>query len=165
MRPAISVVAVLRGAIKKWRALCFLALTTTLLLSACASVPMASRDADAAGKTFAPPPPGSATLYLYRESIFGAAYTVGLSVGQRSLGALAPDTWFRIDVEPGTYDVRCTTPEASASKSVQIAPGETRFVEAAIRMGFVEPRCAVFEVAPEKGRSAVTGGKRAQEIH
>lgn len=164
MRPAMSA-AVLRRVVKKRQALRFLALTTTLLLSACASVPMASRDADAAGKTFAPPPPGSATLYLYRESIFGAAYSLALSVGQRNLGALAADTWFRIDVEPGTYDVRCTTPEASGSQSVQIASGETRFVEAAIRMGFVAPRCAVFEVAPEKGRSAVTGGKRAQEIH
>ena len=142
-----------------------LALTATLLLSACASVPMASRDADTAGKTFAPPPPGSATLYLYRESLFGAAYSLALSVGQRNLGALAADTWFRIDVEPGTYDVRCMTPEASGSTSVQIASGETRFVEAAIRMGFVAPRCAVFEVAPEKGRAAVTGGKRAQETH
>jgi hypothetical protein len=164
MRPAISA-AVLSGVVKKRRAFCFLALTTTLLLSACASVPMSSRDADAAGKTFAPPPPGSATLYLYRESIFGAAYSLALSVGQRNLGALAADTWFRIDVEPRTYDIRCTTPEASDSRSIQIASGETRFVEAAIRMGFVAPRCAVFEVAPEKGRSAVVVGKRAQEIH
>lgn len=164
MRSAMSA-AVLSGVVKKRRALAFLALTATLLLSACASVPMAPRDADAAGKTFAPPPPGSATLYLYRESIFGAAYSLALSVGQRNLGSLAADTWFRIDVEPGTYDIRCTTPEASDSKSFQIASGETRFVEAAIRMGFVAPRCAVFEVAPEKGRSAVVRGKRAQEVH
>jgi len=125
---------------------------------------MAPADSDASGKAFAPPAEGQSALYIYREGIFGSALTLSVSMGQRLLGALAPDTWFRVDVPPGTYDVRCTAPEASDSKLIQVAAGEIRYVEVAMRMGFVTGRCAVFEVDAAKGRQAVSGGKRAQEI-
>lgn len=141
-----------------------IALVLLSLISACASVPMASSDLDAAGKQFAPPPPGKASLYVYRESIFGAAVSVSVTMGQRALGALVSDTWFQLDVDPGQYDIRCTGGEGADSKIVAIASGETRYVEVAIRMGVIQPRCAVFEVMPEQGRKAVLGGKRAAVI-
>lgn len=141
-----------------------LALVLGLMVSACASVPMAPQDADASGKSFAPPAPGQAALYVYREGIFGGALALNVSMGQRLLGALGPDTWFRVDVPPGTYDIRCLGQEASDSKMIELAVGEIRFVEAAMRLGFVAARCAVFEVDAAKGRQAVLSGKRAQEI-
>ena len=143
----------------RWVALAFL-----VALSGCASVPMAPTDLDAQGKRFQPPPPEKASFYVYRESVFGAAYSVNVTMGQRALGALAADTWFLIDVEPGQYDMRCSAGEGSDSKIVGIAAGETRYVEVAMRMGVMQPRCAVFEVNAEQGQKAVMGGKRAQEI-
>jgi len=141
-----------------------LAAVALLALAGCASVPMASGDLDAEGKRFGQPPAGKAALYLYRESIFGAAMTVNVTMGQRALGALAPDTWFAIDVEPGQYDIRCNAGEGADSKIVAIAAGEIRYVEVAMRVGVMAPRCAVFEVAAAQGQKAVMGGKRAQEI-
>jgi hypothetical protein len=125
---------------------------------------MATADADAQGKSFSPPPPGQGALYVYREGIFGAAVMMSVSAGQRALGALAPDTWFRVDLDPGQYDIRCSGGENSDSKIIQLAAGEIRFVEMAIRLGLMAARCAVFETTPEKGRAAVLAGRRAAEI-
>ena len=145
-----------------------LALAVPLLLSAglgaCASVALAPGAQDFAGKQFGPPPDGQAALYIYREGIFGSAVLLPVSVGQRAIGALASNTWFLVDVPPGTYDVRCTGGENSDMRTVQLAPGETRYVEAAVRAGFLASRCAVFEVAPETGQKAIRSGKRAQEV-
>jgi hypothetical protein len=127
-------------------------------------VTLAPREQDVAGKQFDPPPDGHAALYVYREGIFGSAILLPVSVGRRAVGALATDTWFLVDVPPGTYDVRCTGGENTDMRTVQLAPGETRYVEAAVRAGFLASRCAVFEVAPETGQKAIRAGKRAQEI-
>lgn len=145
------------------RVLSWVAATSLVALSGCASVPMASVDLDAQGKRFQEPPAGKAALYVYRESSFNAAFSINVSLGQRVLGALGADTWFLIDVEPGQYDVRCNA-ENSDSKMVAIAAGETRFVEVAARLGMSQPRCAVFEVNSSQGQKAITNGKRAQEI-
>ena len=133
-------------------------------LGACASVTLAPSTQDVAGKQFAPPPDGQAALYIFREGIFGSAVLLPVSVGQRAIGALAVDTWFLIEVPPGSYDVRCVGGENADSRTVQLAPSETRYVEAAVRPGFLASRCAVLEVAAETGRKAIRAGKRAQEI-
>ena len=146
------------------RHLRWLALSALASVSACASVPMAPADLDTQGKRFQAPPSEKAAFYIYRESVFGGAYSVNVTMGQRALGALGADTWFLVDVEPGQYDMRCSAGEGSDSKVVAIATGEIRYVEVAIRMGVMQPRCAVFEVTAEQGRNAVMGGKRAQEI-
>ena len=139
-----------------------LVLAAFLLATGCASVPMAPADEDAAGKRFEPPPATQAVLYVFRESMFGSAFSMPVTVGPRPLGNLATDTWFRVVLEPGSYEVRCNM-ENSASVPVQLASGETRFVEAAIRFGFVTPRCALTEVDAATARTAILSGRRAQE--
>ena len=140
------------------------ALITAAALNACASVPMASSDADIQAKQFPPPPAGQATFYFFREGILAAAVALNASVGQRMLGQLGPDTYFRIDLQPGEYDTRCSSTENSRSTTISIATGETRFVEIAPRFGVAVARCAIFEVPEQQGRSAITHGKRAAEI-
>lgn len=133
-------------------------------LSACASVPMAPTDADAEGKRFPPPPPGQATLYVLRGGGLGAAVPIGATIGQRSVGSLAPFTWFRVDVAPGPQDVRCVTREVERSVVVEMAPGETRFVQLGAEMGWVTARCWLEQVPPEQGRAVVMTGQRAAEV-
>lgn len=125
---------------------------------------MAGEGADAEGKRFEPPPAGGSALYIYRESVFAAAYSLPVSLGPRQLGSLATDTWLRVDLAPGTYEVTCTTDEKTDTVPVTLAPGETRYVEAATRVGWFGPRCGVFEVSLEKGRQAVTAGRRVQVL-
>jgi hypothetical protein len=140
------------------------ALITATALGACTSVPMASSDADMQAKQFQPPPVEQSTLYVFREGIFGAAILLNASLGQRTLGQLGPDNYFRVDLKPGEYDMRCSGIEGAGSTAVRIAPGETRFVEVAARLGIGSARCAIFEVSEQQGRSAIAHSKRAAEI-
>ncbi len=52
----------------------------TLAMTACASVPMDSPADSAAGKTFAPPRPGMASLYVYRTGILAGAYSIAVTL-------------------------------------------------------------------------------------
>jgi len=139
----------------------FLAAAGMALAGCTAPVPMASPEANAAGQSFQPPPPGQAALYIFREGRFNAAYLLTAWVGQRQLGQLGADTWFRIDAEPGAQSLRCTTSESSELLQVQLAPGEIRYVEIAARLGWSVPRCAISEVSREQGQAAVRKGQRA----
>ena len=139
-----------------------LGLLLILAATACATVPMAPDASDAAGKRFDPPPVGMAQIYIYRDST-GSSTALNVSLGTRMLGALAGNTWFRIEVAPGSYDVRCNA-ENVASAVVAVAVGETRFVETVIGIGMTAPRCRINEVAATVGRPAVLTGKQAAEL-
>ena len=131
-----------------------------LLLTACASAPLAPVEADKQGKAFQALPQ-QAALYIYRESIFGAATSVSVELGRQKLGRLTADTWMRLDLDPAQYAVRCTTMENSDTAVVDLAAGQVRFLEVAMRVGWTWPRCAVVEADASEGRSAVLSGRRA----
>ncbi len=131
-----------------------------LALAACAEVPMATPSQDAAGKTFSPPPAGMATLYLYRTDTIGGLRTLNLTIGQRMLGGLASRTWFRIDLAPGEYDLRCTA-ESMASRRVTLSPGETRYLDVAIVLG---GQCTMTDVDAAAARPVILAGRRAEEV-
>lgn len=130
-----------------------------LLLGACASVPMASPSDDAAGKRFDSPPAGMAALYVYRADTIGGFRTVEVTAGQRLLGDLASNTWLRVDLSPGAYDVRCKF-ESPAIKAVTLTQGETRYIE----VGFGIGRCLLTEVAADAAKPFIISGSRAATI-
>jgi hypothetical protein len=73
------------------------------------------------------------------------------------VNALPSHAWFRADLPPGRYEVRCTTPEASSATEVDLQPGNTKFIEAGARMGVFAHRCAVEE--NRAARAAIEGGR------
>lgn len=140
---------------------CLFVMALALLLPACsdAPVPMATNEADVQGKSFSPLP-DRGVIYFYRESKFASALSVSVLVGRDTPGALASGTWFRVDLEPGQYLIRCSVFESrpnSDPKIIQLAADEIHFVE----IGFNQGRCAVLETPPEKGRTAVLASRRA----
>lgn len=136
-----------------------IAMLLFLLLTACGSVPMAPAADDAAGKAFSPPPAGSSALYVYRDDTVGGLRTVDVSAGQRMLGSLAWQTWLRVDLPPGTYDVRCKF-EDTTSLPVTLAPGEIRY----LTIYFTFRKCNLREADAAVARPAITAGQRAAEI-
>lgn len=137
------------------------ALAMFLALGACATVPLADPQADQIGKQFEPPAQDSGALYVYRSGWFGLAKSVGVSLAGGAHAELAPNTYFRVEGPPGPIDVHCVIDnDSSASREVRIAPGETRFVEIVMRSGWLGPICAIAEVPPDQGQSAVRGSKR-----
>jgi hypothetical protein len=134
-------------------------LVACLALAACASptVPGASSASDAAGRTFAPPPAGKATLYVAAGYIPDVAT---ISAGSTDVGALAQQTWLRADLEPGTYELHARSPYRSSSLSITLPPASIRFVQ----LQYVEQRPSsdvLSEVSETKGRELVLAGTRA----
>lgn len=144
-------------------------LSTALFLAGCATVPMAGPGADAEGKRFDPPAPGQSVLYLYRSSMLGSEVAFDLANNQQPIGALADKTWIRVDLAPGRHVITCTAPShapltqtPAQAATVDLAPGETRFLEVGVWPGLpLNPRCTATEVSADKGRAAVMGGNRA----
>lgn len=96
-------------------------------LGACADVPLASRELDAVGKRFDLPRAGYATLYIFRDGgLFSSSIQVTLNA--QKIGTLGSNTWLRIDVLPGTYDVRGDAGSAYATTTVRVPSSENRFI-------------------------------------
>ena len=72
--------------------------------------------------------------------------------------------FFRVDLQPGEYDMRCSGIEGAGSMTLKITTGEARFVEVAARLGIGSARCTIFEATDQQGRSAIAHSKRAAEI-
>jgi hypothetical protein len=144
-------------------------LTAFMLLAGCASVPLAGPVADAEGKRFDPPTPGQSVLYLYRSSLVGSEVIFSLADNQQPIGSLAGKTWIRVEIAPGQHVISCSAPSyapltqtAAQAATVDIGPGETRFLEVDVWPGLpLNPRCMATEVSADKGRAAVAGGNRA----
>jgi len=163
-------VAILPGTTVEWDVRAFGGLVAAaLLVSGCASVPLAGPAADAEGKRFDPPPPGQSALYLYRSSVLGSEVIFSLADNQQPLGSLANRTWIRADLVPGRHVITCSVPSyapltqtPAQAATVDLAPGEIRFVEVDVWPGLpLNPRCVATEVGADKGRAAVADGNRA----
>jgi hypothetical protein len=106
------------------------AILAALALAACSDVPLASRGLDEAAKRFDPPPPGLGALYVVREGTFVSA-PVALLLDRRRIGPLGYDTYFRLELPPGSHAVRVQDLDSGqqlAVTNVQLGVGDIRFV-------------------------------------
>lgn len=122
-------------------------------LAGCASVPMASNDQDAAAKQFKPPA-DMASLYIYRNEVFGAAIPMTVSVNGKTLGQTAANTYFHLTVSPGKYTIQSLTENVS-DLSIDASAGKNYFVWQEVKMGMWAARSHLQEVDETKGREAV----------
>ena len=138
-----------------------LMLGTLLVLAGCATVPMESAQEEAKGKQFLTPPPDKGSLYVFRRGFMGAVVNIPVTIAGGMQTELAQNTWVWLEGAPATIDVKCTMGDSSADASVNVGPGDMRFVEVAFRPGLLGGRCAVSEVPAAEGRGAVLAGRRA----
>jgi hypothetical protein len=133
-----------------------------LLLAACGQtqVPTASPALDATGKQFGPPPANLAAIYFYNPTSAGPIISV--VVGVNTMGQVAPQTWMRVERQPGWHELRCISPGAANATSLTLAPGDLRFVDVEQPPG--QATCTIRETAPEQGRSAVLKGNRVMPL-
>ena len=129
-----------------------------LLVAACGQtqVPTASPALDAAGKQFGPPPANLAAIYFYNPASAGPVISV--MVGVNTVGQVAPQTWMRVDRQPGWHELRCISPGSASGASMTLAPGDLRFV--AVEQPPGQSTCTIRETGPEQGRRAVLEGNR-----
>jgi len=130
-------------------------------LTGCASVPMASMEADTSAKQFRPAG-GMANIYLYRNETFGAAVTMTVSLDGKVMGRTGPQTYFLWTVAPGRHDIASHT-ENTAKITVDAKAGRNHYVWQEVKMGMWQPGSQLQEMDEETGRRGVLECKRATE--
>lgn len=128
-----------------------------VLLASCASVPMASLDADEKAKQFRSSSP-KANLYIYRNEFFGHGIPMMVSVNGKVLGQTAANTYFYLQLNPGSYSLQSHTENVSEQK-LQIESGRNYFIWQEVKMGMVSARSQLQEVDEKMGRNGVLESK------
>jgi len=133
-----------------------------LLLSACATVEMESVEQDTLRKAFADPSAGKAGLYIYRNSMFGAAIKKSLTVNGIPAGAPAINTFLYLETDPGSLLVSTESEFGNNDITVDSVAGQNYFVRQYIKMGLLVGGADVEEVSMEKGKKGVMECKLAK---
>lgn len=128
-----------------------------LLLSGCASVPMAPLDQDSKAKDFSPIP-NKTSLYIYRNETFGAAIPMTVSVNGKALGQTAAQTYFRLNLTPGKYNVESHAENISVLHLTTEA-GKNYFVWQEVKMGMWMARSLLQQTDETTGRAGVMESK------
>ena len=128
-----------------------------LLLTGCASVPMASMDQDTKAKEFSPAP-NKASLYIYRNENMGGAIPMTVTVNGKALGQTGAQTYFRLNVAPGKYNIESHAENVS-SLPVIVETGKNYFVWQEVKMGFWMARSLLQQVDEKTGRAGVMESK------
>jgi hypothetical protein len=136
-------------------------ISTYALIAGCASVPMATPDADAKAKQFVAPTDGMAALYIYRNESFGSAVKLPLLLDNVSVGDTGPHTYVLKSIAPGKHVI---TSKGEKDVTLDIAPaaGETLFVWQEVKMGAFAARSALHAVDESTGKKAVAECKLLQ---
>jgi len=135
-------------------------LGAVLVLSGCASVPMAGKDADQQAKLFTPLP-NLATVYIYRNENFGGAIKMPVLIDGVSVGDTGPKTYIRKTLPAGPHVITSKT-ENDPAINVDMHAGQTYFVWQEVKMGAFSARSALHLVDEQKGRAGVQQCKLLQ---
>ncbi|MFT6086273.1 MAG: hypothetical protein ACI9UD_001537 [Glaciecola sp.] len=128
-------------------------LTMFALLSGCASVPMASLEADQSAKQFNVDS-NKANIYLYRNESMGGAIAMPVALDGRIAGKTASKTYFYWSVEPGEHEITSLT-ENTARIKVNAKAGQNHYIWQEVKMGMWTARSQLHEVVEDKGKQAV----------
>jgi hypothetical protein len=129
-------------------------LTAVLLMTGCASVPMASKDADAKAKQFAPTPGGMANLYIYRDEIMGSAIKMPVLVDGLDVGDTVAKTYIFKTLPAGSHTV-VSKAENDSSLTIDMTAGQTYFVWQEVKMGVLYARSKLHLVDEATGEAGV----------
>ncbi|MEO8009304.1 MAG: DUF2846 domain-containing protein, partial [Betaproteobacteria bacterium] len=133
----------------------FAVIALLVLASGCASVPMASKEDDAAAKTFSVPSDKS-RIYVYRNEFIGGAVKIPITLDGRLVGSTVKNTYFALDTTPGSHDVGCIG-ETPGSVKVDLKAGEVAYIWQEMKMGMWAASCAMHVANTEEAQKAIAG--------
>lgn len=117
-----------------------------VLAGGCASVPMATPEADRLAKEFRTTP-GKSNLYLFRDENMGGAVKMSVALDGRMLGDTAAKTFLLTTVEPGPHALVSKT-ENDARLDFAAEPGKNVFVWQEVKMGVFAARSQLHLMEP-----------------
>lgn len=139
-----------------------LGLGLTVLVTGCASVPMASADKDAAAKTYAVKP-NTANIYVYRNENMGAAVKMPVVLDGKIVGDTVAKSYLKLEVAPGPHVLISKTENDSELKLTTVA-GKNYFVWQEVKMGMWAARSNLQEVDEAKGKAGVAESKLIEGV-
>lgn len=142
------------------KVLCAAVILGAVGATGCASVPMASPEADKAAKAFTVDS-SKANLYIYRSESFGAAVKMPVLLDNTGVGSTAAKTYIFRQVEPGEHIITSNT-ENTATLTVDTKAGENVFVWQEVKMGAFSAGSALHRVDEAKGKAEVAKCKLVQ---
>jgi len=102
-------------------------ISSTIFLSGCASVKMASKEDDTTLKNFTLPPLDKAGLYIYRNSFVGQALKKDVYVDSVLIGETANEVFFYVEISPGTHTISTESEFGENSIIFQAEGGKNYF--------------------------------------
>ncbi len=124
-----------------------------LLLTGCASIPMASVEHDTQAKTFAVKP-DKANIYLYRNESLGGAVRMEVLLDGKSVGKTAAKTYMKLEIAPGQHTL-ISKAENDDVLNVSTEAGKNYFVWQEAKMGILYARSLLHLVDEKTGKEGV----------
>ncbi len=137
-------------------------LIISLYLTGCASVPMASNEADKQTKEFSLPLNGTSGLYIYRNSNFGSALKKSVYLDNKLIGETAPMTYFYKEVTPGEHIVSTESEFSNNDLTINIESGKNYFVRQYMKIGVFVGGANLELVSEQDGKKGVLECKLAK---
>lgn len=128
-------------------------LASAVLLTGCASVPMATPDQDTKAKQFSTAQ-DKANIYIYRNETMGSAVKMPLLLDGVSIGDTVAKTYVLKEVAPGSHSIVSKT-ENDATLNLNAQAGKNYYVWQEVKMGVWAARSELHEVDATKGQAAV----------
>jgi hypothetical protein len=125
------------------------------LLSGCASVPLASKEQDAALKQFSLPVGDKAGLYIFRNTFVGQALKKTLSIDGAVIGETANKTYFYREIMPGQHTLSTESEFGDNSITLLAEGGKNYFVQQYIKMGAFVGGAGLKIVSEDEGKREV----------
>ena len=132
------------------------------VISGCASVPMEVPEKDQAFKTFPSPPEDQAGLYIFRDSMLGAALKKTVKIDGEAIGETAANTYFYRSISPGPHVLSTESEFSDNALELNAQGGKNHYVRQSIKMGLFVGGAKLTEVSDEEGRKGVLSTKLAQ---
>lgn len=116
----------------------------------------AGKSEEASART-ADPPPGSGTLFVYRDQFVGKLVGTDLSIDDKPVGQLRGKTFYRFDLPAGQYTLKSAMgSKMSGSLAVTLKTGERVYVHESFEMGMIRNSLSLAIAAAPKGARALS---------
>ena len=130
-----------------------------VLFTSCASTSKSSSEKNIAAKEFNTNI-DKGTIYLYRPGrAVGAAVQTQIKINGQDAGGTGPSTFFKWNLEPGSYVFSCFTTESSAAVDLDVKANTLYFLRQDTRMGLSSGRVTLKEVDESTGKAAIKNYK------
>ena len=139
------------------------AMVFSLVMSGCATVPMAPKEDDLALKQFSAPPVDKAGLYIYRNTFGGQALKKTIYLDGKVIGETANKVYFYKVIEPGEHTLSTESEFSDNSLPFEADGGRNYFAEQYIKLGVFVGGANVKMVDEEKGKKEVLKCNLARE--